>query len=110
LTVNPYLWKQGIDADIAVKDRAKLLEDAEFFSTTHTNLAQQGQSSVPEDLDVDNHFICFVEAVNAKGYVVSTLPMISNVDGFRDKRVVELDGGRNGPLDRGECTSLLHVS
>jgi ubiquitin carboxyl-terminal hydrolase L3 len=27
-----------------------------------------------------------------------------------EKRVVELDGGRQGPFDRGACTSLLHVS
>jgi hypothetical protein len=28
---------------------------------------------------------------------------------YREKRVVELDGGREGPFDRGTCTSLLHV-
>lgn len=59
---------------MSVKSRAKLLEDAEFFSSTHTNLAQQGQSAVPDDLDVDNHFICFIEAVNAEGLVVLVSP------------------------------------
>ena len=28
----------------------------------------------------------------------------------REKRIVELDGGRNGPFDRGACTDLLRVS
>lgn len=27
-----------------------------------------------------------------------------------EKRVLELDGGRQGPFDRGSCKSLLHVS
>jgi hypothetical protein len=30
-------------------------------------------------------------------------------DEDREKRVVEMDGGRGGPFDRGTCTSLLEV-
>ncbi|RSH80913.1 ubiquitinyl hydrolase 1 [Apiotrichum porosum] len=72
--------------------RAKLLDEADFFEEAHTAAAQSGQSAVPTDLDVDTHFIAFVEATNAKG----------------EKRVVELDGSRSGPFDRGQCTDLLH--
>ncbi|GFZ43898.1 hypothetical protein JCM24511_01618 [Saitozyma sp. JCM 24511] len=73
-------------------ERAKLLDEADFFEAAHTAAAQTGQSAVPTDLDVDTHFITFIEAENLKG----------------EKRVVELDGGRQGPFDRGSCSSLLH--
>ncbi|WVQ99418.1 hypothetical protein IAU59_006552 [Kwoniella sp. CBS 9459] len=72
-------------------ERAKLLDEAEFFSTAHTAAAQTGQSAIPEDLDVTTHFIAFVEGVNEKG----------------EKRIVELDGGRQGPFDQGPCVSFL---
>ncbi|WRT66368.1 uncharacterized protein IL334_003323 [Kwoniella shivajii] len=72
-------------------DRAKLLDTSEFFSTAHTSASQSGQSAIPEDLDVDTHFIAFIEAVNDKG----------------EKRIVELDGGRNGPFDRGQSVNFL---
>ncbi|WVQ72587.1 hypothetical protein IAR50_002145 [Cryptococcus sp. DSM 104548] len=73
-------------------ERAKLLDETTFFSDAHTSAAQEGQSSVPTDLDnVDEHFIAFVEAVNEDG----------------EKRIVELDGGRTGPLDRGVSVSFL---
>lgn len=72
-------------------ERAKLLDEADFFEAAHKAGAQTGQSAVPEDLDIDTHFITFIEAANDKG----------------EKRVVELDGGREGPFDRGTCTDLL---
>ncbi|KAK1924210.1 peptidase C12, ubiquitin carboxyl-terminal hydrolase [Papiliotrema laurentii] len=72
-------------------ERAKKLDEATFFESAHTTAAQAGQSAVPEDLDVDTHFIAFIEAINDKG----------------ERRVVELDGGREGPFDRGLCTDLL---
>ncbi|WOO85633.1 Ubiquitin carboxyl-terminal hydrolase isozyme L3 [Vanrija pseudolonga] len=72
-------------------DRAKLLDEADFFESAHTAAAQAGQSAVPDDLDVDTHFIAFVQARNAKG----------------ELRVVELDGGREGPFDRGPSKDLL---
>ncbi|KAL1405383.1 ubiquitinyl hydrolase 1 [Vanrija albida] len=72
-------------------ERAKLLDEADFFESAHTAAAQAGQSAVPEDLDVDTHFIAFVQAPNAKG----------------ELRVVELDGGREGPFDRGPSKDLL---
>jgi ubiquitin carboxyl-terminal hydrolase L3 len=51
-------------------ERAKLLDEADFFEAAHTAAAQSGQSAVPTDLDVDTHFITFIEAENSKGYVV----------------------------------------
>jgi hypothetical protein len=51
-------------------DRAKMLEEADFFETAHTAAAQSGQSSVPTDLeDIEPHFITFIEAINGNGYV-----------------------------------------
>nr|ODN97700.1 ubiquitin carboxyl-terminal hydrolase L3 [Cryptococcus depauperatus CBS 7855] len=72
-------------------ERANLLEEATFFSDAHTAAAQTGQSNVPTDLDVDTHFIAFVEGANENG----------------EKRIVELDGGRKGPLDRGASICFL---
>ncbi|WVN88234.1 uncharacterized protein L203_103435 [Cryptococcus depauperatus CBS 7841] len=72
-------------------ERANLLEKATFFSDAHTAAAQTGQSNVPTDLDVDTHFIAFVEGANENG----------------EKRIVELDGGRKGPLDRGASICFL---
>ncbi|WVQ82384.1 hypothetical protein IAT38_004512 [Cryptococcus sp. DSM 104549] len=72
-------------------ERAKLLDETTFFSEAHTAASQTGQSAVPTDLDVDTHFIAFVEGVNEKG----------------EKRIVELDGGRDGPFDRGTSTNFL---
>jgi len=48
-------------------DRAKVLEETDFFEAAHVTAAQSGQSAVPTDLDVDTHFIAFVEAENDKG-------------------------------------------
>ncbi|WWC89359.1 uncharacterized protein L201_004281 [Kwoniella dendrophila CBS 6074] len=72
-------------------DRAKLLDESNFFSEAHLSASQSGQSSIPDDLDVDTHFITFIEATNEKG----------------EKRIVELDGGRNGPFDRGQSENFL---
>lgn len=80
---------EGLDG----RGRAKLLDEATFFEAAHTAAAETGQSAVPQgaDKDVDTHFIAFVEAEDRHG----------------GRRVVELDGDREGPLDRGECTDLL---
>ncbi|KAI9639769.1 uncharacterized protein MKK02DRAFT_40094 [Dioszegia hungarica] len=73
--------------------RQKLLEEADFFREAHTAATTAGQSAIPEDLNVDGHFLAFVEARNTEG----------------EMRVIELDGAtRIGPFDQGPCTSLLH--
>lgn len=54
-------------ADLLASARAKLLDEADFFEAAHISAAQHGQSAVPEDLDVDTHFIAFIEGINGKG-------------------------------------------
>ncbi|KAL7421593.1 ubiquitinyl hydrolase 1 [Cryptotrichosporon argae] len=88
---SPLLQFKAESLPLTGVERAKLLDEATFFSHAHTAAAQAGQSAVPHDLDVDLHFIAFIAGVNGAG----------------EKRVVELDGGRGGPLDRGPCTDLL---
>ncbi|KAG1824606.1 cysteine proteinase [Suillus subaureus] len=80
-------------------ERAKILEETSLFERIHTSAATSGQTTVPGDLDTYFHFTCFVRApdVTARGTETQA----------RGWRVIELDGARNGPIDRGECTSLL---
>lgn len=59
--------RKDIELTVSAMDRAKLLDEADFFEAAHTSAAQAGQSAVPEDLDVDTHFIAFIEGVNGKG-------------------------------------------
>lgn len=87
-----------------------MLDEADFFETAHKSAAQSGQSAVPTDLEnVEEHFITFIEAENVKGSAVSSGPHEIQLTS-REKRVVEMDGGRTGPFDRGPCSSLLEVS
>ncbi|KAF5349337.1 hypothetical protein D9758_011752 [Tetrapyrgos nigripes] len=72
------------------EERAKFLETTPLFANIHAEAASTGQSAVPTDLDTDLHFSCFIEA---------------NVDGA--SHLVELDGRRAGPMDRGLCSDLL---
>ena len=50
-------------------DRAKLLDEADFFEAAHSAAAQSGQSAVPDDLEASGHFIAFIAADNEKGWV-----------------------------------------
>jgi hypothetical protein len=86
-------------ADKTPEERAKLLETTPLFADIHAQAASSGQSAVPTNLDTDLHFTCFVAAPSSRG------------PGSEDagKRLIELDGRRNGPIDRGECTDLLAV-
>ncbi|KAI0272614.1 peptidase C12 ubiquitin carboxyl-terminal hydrolase 1 [Gloeopeniophorella convolvens] len=79
--------------------RAKFLESTELFATAHATAAAGGQTAVPTDLDTDLHFTCFVQApdASAREAEVST----------DERRLIELDGGRAGPVDRGKSTDLL---
>ncbi|KAJ7449549.1 hypothetical protein FB451DRAFT_1287264 [Mycena latifolia] len=79
------------------EERAKLLETTPLFADIHEQAASSGQSAVPTNLDTDLHFTCFVAAPSSRGPG-------SEASGMR---LVELDGRRNGPIDRGECTDLL---
>ncbi|KAJ7050502.1 peptidase C12, ubiquitin carboxyl-terminal hydrolase [Mycena amicta] len=79
------------------EERAKLLETTPLFGEIHAEVASGGQSAVPTNLDTNLHFTTFVSAPAARGPGSEAAGM----------RVVELDGRRKGPIDRGECTDLL---
>ena len=75
-------------------ERAELLENTELFASIHSSAAQSGQSEIPQDLNTDLHFCAFVQAP-------------SPIDG--KLRLLELDGRRAGPVDRGPSDHLLTV-
>ncbi|KAJ7623381.1 hypothetical protein FB45DRAFT_103517 [Roridomyces roridus] len=79
------------------EERAKLLETTPLFADIHAQAASSGQSAVPTDLDTNLHFTCFVAAPSSRGDDRADSSM----------RLVELDGRRTGPIDRGESTDLL---
>ncbi|KAG2067276.1 peptidase C12, ubiquitin carboxyl-terminal hydrolase 1 [Suillus decipiens] len=80
-------------------ERVKILEETTLFEQIHTSAANSGQTTVPEDLDTYLHFTCFVKAPDTTAKETESQA--------RGWRVIELDGRRNGPIDRGECTNLL---
>lgn len=78
-------------------ERSKLLETTPLFASIHAQAASTGQTAVPTNLDTDYHFTCFVQKEVEK-------------DGVISKRLVELDGRRAGPVDRGPSEDLIEVS
>ncbi|KAH0835704.1 peptidase C12, ubiquitin carboxyl-terminal hydrolase [Lanmaoa asiatica] len=83
--------------DKTPEEGAKLLETTPLFEKIHESAASSGQTAVPEDLDTYLHFTCFVKA-----------PAVQPAgDSTKRWRLIELDGGRIGPIDRGECNDLL---
>jgi len=87
------------------QERAKILETTPLFADIHAQAASSGQSPVPQNLDTELHFTCFIQAPNAEARETQT-PATS-------MRLIELDGRRAGPVDRGECTGknlLLDVA
>ena len=83
-----------LHTEITPDERAKLLETTSLFADIHAAAATAGQTEVPHNLDTDLHFTCFVESAHKDG---------------TGSRVIELDGRRKGPVDRGQCTNLLTV-
>jgi ubiquitin carboxyl-terminal hydrolase L3 len=83
-------------------ERAKFLESTKIFATIHADIAASGQTAVPNELDTDLHFTCFVQALEASVREDGVLPT-------GELRLIELDGGRAGPVDRGVSTDLLKV-
>lgn len=78
-------------------ERSKLLETTEIFSNIHAEAAVAGQTATPAaDADVDHHYTCFVHAPAQPGF-------------GSGKRLIELDGVRNGPVDHGSSEDLLKV-
>ena len=88
-------------AEKTPSERAQLIESTDLFTNIHAAAAASGQTAVPENLDTDLHFTCFVQAPNA-----STREAEVATGG---RRLIELDGGRAGPVDRGMSTDLLKV-
>ncbi|KAH8093763.1 hypothetical protein BXZ70DRAFT_380934 [Cristinia sonorae] len=84
-------------------ERAKLLESIPTFATIHNKSAEEGQSTVPTgaDLEVDFHYTCFVQAPSPP----IREEEIEAPEG--SMRIIELDGDRVGPLDRGVTTDFL---
>lgn len=70
-----------------------------MFANIHAEAASGGQTAVPTDLKTNLHFTCFVRAPSVRGP--------GSPGGYR---IIELDGRRGGPIDRGECNDLLTVS
>lgn len=66
----------------------KLLEETTLFAKAHIDAATSGQSAVPapDRLDTNLHFTCFVIAPSPE---------------TKEKRLIELDGRRAGPIDHG---------
>ncbi|PFH45443.1 hypothetical protein AMATHDRAFT_71689 [Amanita thiersii Skay4041] len=117
-------------------ERAEALETTPLFAKIHKELASTGQSAIPEDLNTELHFSAFVAAPEAPARTAARAAQVSvNVpppvggSGARSvaeasgaagetkaggetkrgtkMRLVELDGTRRGPVDRGECGELL---
>ncbi|KAG6842072.1 hypothetical protein C0991_002726 [Blastosporella zonata] len=76
-----------------VVKRSQIFEDIPAFAEIHASVADAGQSDMPlTDAHVDQAYSAFISAPG---------------EGSTGRRVVELDGGRAGPVDYGECVDLL---
>jgi len=80
-------------------ERAKLLENTALFKNIHAETAVTGQTAPPKDLNVDLHFTCFVEAPDAS--------VRTSTGRHYSKRLIELDGSRDGPMDHGDVKDFL---
>jgi len=78
------------------EERAEHLETTPLFANIHAQAASTGQTAIPTNLDTNLHFTCFI-----------TAPEVRGPGGPSGYRIIELDGRREGPIDRGECTDLL---
>ena len=83
-------------------ERAKALETTPLFANIHAEAASAGQTTVTEqDMHTDLHFTCFVQAPDP--------PRTNDIESPNPRRLLELDGRRVGPIDRGVSTNLLEV-
>jgi len=93
-------------------ERGDLLKTT--FANIHADSAVSGQTVAPTDpaVDPEGHFTCFVQAPEAGFRQRASEAAVSVTDGMDSStgmRLVELNGSRGGPIDRGECENLLHV-
>lgn len=85
--------------DKTPEERARILETTPLFASIHSEVASAGQTATPSaDERVNLHFTCFVHAPN---------PPRSDIVSQDLPRLLELDGRRIGPIDRGESAHLL---
>ncbi|KAF7424806.1 ubiquitinyl hydrolase 1 [Pleurotus ostreatus] len=104
--------------NITPDERAHLLETTTLFSHIHADTASQGQSAVTDEvMNTDLHFAAFVAAPEpdlrekaSTGQGVAEAAAAD--DAVKDTkatgmRLIELDGTRSGPLDRGPCNDFL---
>lgn len=83
-------------------ERAHALETTPLFANIHAEAASAGQTTVTEqDMHTDLHFTCFVQAPDP--------PRTTDIASPNPRRLLELDGRRVGPIDRGVSTNLLKV-
>jgi ubiquitin carboxyl-terminal hydrolase L3 len=101
LPSSPFLAHRSLTIYPALtpEERGKVLEETTLFAKAHIEAATTGQSDVPapDHLDTNLHFTCFV---------IAPAPVT------KEKRLIELDGRRAGPIDLGPCEQeeLLGVS
>lgn len=92
-----YHWL-GISDD----ERIHLLETNKAFADAHAQAAIAGQSTDADCEHPPHAYTCFIQAHDAS----TENPKLDD----SCKRLIELNGGRNGPIDRGPSTDLLRVS
>ncbi|KAJ6581342.1 hypothetical protein B0H19DRAFT_1207323 [Mycena capillaripes] len=88
-------------------EQCTVLETTPLFADIHAAAASSGQSAVPANLDTDLHFSswCYF-LIRDRAHLAPDSSRGPTSDGA-SMRIVELDGRRTGPIDRGECTDLL---
>jgi len=94
--------------DKTPEERAELLGITPLFASIHAETANTGQSAPVSETVY--HFTCFVQAPEQDFRKVARKEHVSEsavAEPTSGMRLVELDGRRQGPIDRGECTDLL---
>jgi len=97
-------------SDKTPEERAEHLSTTPLFASVHAETASTGQSAPTTDTDL--HFTCFVEAPDQDFRKVARQEDVdasSVTEPTTGMRLIELDGRRAGPIDRGECQDLLTV-
>lgn len=97
--VRPSFWMDfsiSTFTDITALQRSQLLEKSDLFSSIHAGAAQGGQTAAPSaNVEPPFAYTCFVQA--------RAPPSFRN----GEHRLLELNGARDGPIDRGTCNNLL---
>lgn len=85
---------------VSGEERIRLLEANTAFTEAHAQAAVAGQSVNPGFDHPPHAYTAFVQAT-----------AVPTGDGeTHGKRLIELNGGRDGPIDRGASSDLLQVS